>query len=170
MYIFWHIPDPSLILTLTTKHWRSSLYTLNSLRKHDNVCQHVHHLVQSRSLVDPLEHVIQEVCGSNLLTGPPDSLVPPVQQSRQCPCCLRYINRLDFTVVWQLARLQSSQLAEPLWIDRDLKSGTSAALISDLKKKCAGGEWSEFFFYKIFIGDEKATTTAQSILPLQKIK
>ena len=38
-------------------------------------------------------------------------------------------------------RPQSSQLAEPLWTDPGIKSGTSVReLISTLKKKSAGGE------------------------------
>ena len=39
------------------------------------------------------------------------------------------------------ATRQSSQLAEPQWIDRGIKSGINVReLISTVKKKCAGGE------------------------------
>ena len=56
-------------------------------------------------------------------------------------------------------RLQSSQLAEPLWTDPGLKSGISVhELISTLKKKkSTGGEWIVKHFPKILTRDERAT-------------
>ena len=60
--------------------------------------------------------------------------------------------------------LQSSQLAEPLWTDSGLKSGTSVSeLISTLKKKKekkkaqVGNEWSNLL-PQILTREEKATT------------
>ena len=60
-------------------------------------------------------------------------------------------------------RLQSSQLAEPLWPDRGLKSViTLRKLISTLKKKSAGGEWIVEHSPEILAREEKATFTKKN--------
>ena len=71
-------------------------------------------------------------------------------------------NKLTSNSPWNI-RPQSSQLAEPLWTDPDIKSGISVReLISTQKKKKrkkeaqAGNEWSNIL-PKILASEETAT-------------